>query len=159
MTNKGSFERVPVDQVELDVGNPRIARVLAMYDDITPERMALALGVGDSQSGEENTTTFRSLRESIRTNKEIIHPIIVDKDPAGHMVVIEGNTRTLIYRQFLEQGLEGEWDTIPAMVYSNLSESQKDAIRLQAHLVGPRPWDPYSKAKYLAHLWKEEYSL
>lgn len=30
-----------------------------------------------------------------------------------------------------------------------MSEAEVDAIRLQAHLVGARPWDPYSKAKYL----------
>ena len=38
------------------------------------------------------------------------------------------------------------------MVYDNLSQAEIDAIRLQAHLVGPRDWDPYSKAKYLDHL-------
>ena len=37
-----------------------------------------------------------------------------------------------------------------------LSESFIHSIRPQAHLVGPRPWDPYSKAKYLFTL-KEEY--
>jgi hypothetical protein len=31
-----------------------------------------------------------------------------------------------------------------------------DAIRLQAHLVGPRPWDPYSKARYLYFLSSEK---
>jgi hypothetical protein len=35
------------------------------------------------------------------------------------------------------------------MVYEGLAERDVDAIRLQAHLVGPRAWDPYSKAKYL----------
>ena len=66
--------------------------------------------------------------------------------------MIEGNTRTLIYKQLSEQGVAGDWDHIPAMVHSGLSEGEKDAIRLQAHLVGPRPWDPYSKAKYLSYL-------
>ena len=31
------------------------------------------------------------------------------------------------------------------------------SIRLQAHLVGPREWDAYSKAKYLNYLANEEY--
>ena len=31
------------------------------------------------------------------------------------------------------------------------------AIRLQAHLIGPREWDPYSKALYLHHLANVEH--
>jgi hypothetical protein len=37
-----------------------------------------------------------------------------------------------------------------------MDERQKDAIRLQLHLVGTRPWDAYSKAKYLHHLRTNE---
>ena len=37
-----------------------------------------------------------------------------------------------------------------------LSDIEKHEIRLQSHLVGPREWDPYSKAKYLYHLSIEE---
>ena len=31
------------------------------------------------------------------------------------------------------------------------------SIRLQAHLIGPREWDPYSKAMYLNHLANVEH--
>jgi hypothetical protein len=110
--------------------------------------MSLALGAGDSQA-ENSSTTFYSLRESIKTNGGIIHPIIVNRETQGRLVVIEGNTRTLIYREFKQKELKGDWGTIPAMVYEGLGEKEIDAIRLQAHLVGPRDWDPYSKAKYL----------
>lgn len=152
------FKMLPVKSLVLDVDNPRVARVLEMYGSkVTPADMALALGSGDSQVGQENTTTFRSLRESIKTNKGIIHPIIVDKRADGSLVVIEGNTRTLIYQDYLAQDVPGDWSSIPAIVYSELSDGEKDAIRLQAHLVGPRPWDPYSKAKYLTYLRNSEY--
>lgn len=149
ITNQCSFERVPVDKLTLDAKNPRIAKWVEMYgDNITSEDMSLALGA-ESGPCEESSTTFYSLRESIKTNGGVIHPIIVNREPEGGLVVIEGNTRTLIYREFLKQGVEGNWATIPAMVYNALSEKDIDAIRLQAHLVGPRAWDPYSKAKYL----------
>ena len=72
-------------------------------------------------------------------------------------VVIEGNTRTHIYREFKVNGAQGNWDRIPAMIYSNLSNKEIDAIRLQAHLVGVRQWDPYSKAKYLNHLYEKKH--
>lgn len=69
---------LPVESVDLDLENPRIARMIQMYDpdNLTAAQIALALGAGDSQEG-ETYTTFRSLKESIRTNGGIIHPIIV----------------------------------------------------------------------------------
>jgi len=146
------FKKLSVEKVELDITNPRIAKFIEMYGgDITAEQMGLALGAGETPT-DGNSTTFYSLRESIRTNGGIIHPIIVNKQADGRCVVIEGNTRALIYREFVKQKVEGQWDTIPCMVYDGLSQKDIDAIRLQAHLVGPRDWDPYSKAKYLDHL-------
>ena len=47
--------------------------------------------------------------------------------------------------------------TSPAIVYDQLGQEEIDAIRLQAHLVGPRQWDPYSKAKYLDYLSNSEH--
>ena len=39
------------------------------------------------------------------------------------------------------------------MVKPQIEEKGEHAIRLQAHLVGPRPWRPYAKAKYLHDLY------
>lgn len=151
MSTNSRFERLRVDSLQMDLANPRIAKYIEMYgDEITAEQMALALGASDPTEG--SSTTFYSLRESIRTNGGVIHPIIVNAQPGGQSIVIEGNTRALIYQEFMEQKVEGDWSTIPCMVYDNLSQAEIDAIRLQAHLVGPRDWDPYSKAKYLDHL-------
>ena len=152
------LEIIPIDKLELDIENPRVARILEMYQNSVDESaMALALGAGSSNVDDGDATTFHSLRESIRTNEGIIHPIIVNEEDSGRLVVIEGNTRALIYKQFAEQGIAGDWHSIPAIIHSRLSEPEKDAIRLQAHLVGPRPWDPYSKAKYLDHLRNSEH--
>ncbi|NLZ05731.1 MAG: hypothetical protein GXY19_11200 [Phycisphaerae bacterium] len=106
---------------------------------------------GSSYDGETGPS-FSDLRQSILTNGGIIHPIIVNKDAAGQLVVIEGNTRTLIYREFDRLRQKGTWDTIPALLYENMGAETIESIRLQAHLVGARPWDPYSKAKYLDYL-------
>ena len=151
------YEQLPVANLELDVSNPRVARIIEMYGAaITYDRMRLALGVSPSDDPDTGTT-FYSLRESIKTNGGIIHPIIVNDTADGRLVVIEGNTRTVIYKEFVSEGLEGDWDTIPAIVHPNLSQADIDAVRLQAHLVGPRQWDPYSKAKYLHHLRNAEH--
>ena len=147
------YERLPVADLELDVQNPRVARIVEMYgaDAITYDRMRLALGVSASDDSDTGTT-FYSLRESIKTNGGVIHPIIVNEREGNKFLVIEGNTRAMIYREFNSDGLSGEWDTIPAIVHTRLTQAEIDAIRLQAHMVGPRDWDPYSKAKYLNHL-------
>ena len=146
---KGRLEYLPIDTLELDLANPRIAQFLEMYEgEISAEQIALALGYGSSVDGAQGPS-FSALKQSILTNEGIIHPIIVNRGEDGKFVVIEGNTRTQIYRELRQKKQDGNWDVIPAMVYDNLSEETIDSIRLQAHLVGTRDWDPYSKARYL----------
>ena len=152
---------LPIQKIEMDKTNPRIQRALSMYgDEITAERIALALKEGSGDDSGGATTTFNRLRNSIKKNKGIIHPIIVNqihKHDRYHFVCIEGNTRLLIYRDFYEKTNDKQWLYIPCLVYENADKEEIDAIRLQAHLIGPRQWDPYSKAKYLYHLWNVEY--
>ncbi len=153
---KPEYFELNIDDIELDMENPRIAKFLEMYDKNTlnSEQIALALGSGVEESN--NQTNYSSLYNSIKTNKGIIHPIIVNHTKEGKYVVIEGNTRVQIFKEFKENHVEGEWDTIPAMVHEQLTEEEIHAIRLQSHLVGPREWDPYSKAKYLNYLSNEK---
>lgn len=153
---KSYYLELNIDEIELDMENPRIAKFIEMYDKKTlnSEQIALALGSGVQESN--NQTNYSSLYNSIKTNKGIIHPIIVNHHEDGRYIVIEGNTRVQIYKEFKENKVDGNWDTIPAIVYENLGESEIHAIRLQSHLVGPREWDPYSKAKYLNYLSNEE---
>ncbi|TAL38635.1 MAG: hypothetical protein EPN93_03940 [Spirochaetes bacterium] len=147
-----TLKLLEVDKLLLDVANPRIARLIEKYGtNPTADQINLALGAG-SPTSSEGGTTFQSLKESIRTNGGIINPIIVNCRPDGIFVVIEGNTRAAIYREFKKQKVIGDWNVIPSLVYDNLELASQDAIRLQAHLVGPRAWDPYSKAKYLNEL-------
>ncbi len=155
--NIAHFEMIPIDEIVLDKENPRIAKWIEMYgDDVRAEDMALALGTGDGTSGDKGTT-FSSLKQSILTNRGIIHPIIVNRGLDGTKIVIEGNTRLALYLEFRDGQKNGNWDTIPAMLYENMSQSSIDSIRLQSHLVGPREWRPYSKAKYLDALRNKEH--
>ena len=156
MKSSYTIQNVDIEAVELDINNPRIAKFIEMYgDEVTADKIALALGVGDSSS-DSSSTTFQSLKASIRTNGGVIHPIIINRDAEGKLLVIEGNTRVAIYKEFKEGGIKGNWDKIPAVVYDSMAQEEIDSIRLQAHLVGPRPWDPYSKAKYLNYLRNTE---
>lgn len=156
MVSTGSLESVPVADIELDRTNPRIRKFLEMYTDApTAEQIYLALGAaGDDES--ESSTSFEKLRNSIMTNGGIIHPVILNRRADGTLVCIEGNTRVALYKSFIEENVAGSWTNIHALVHHEMDDSQADAIRLQVHLVGTRPWDPYSKAKYLHHLRTQE---
>jgi hypothetical protein len=153
----GKLTVLPVEQIELDKTNPRIRRFLETYtEEPTPERIALALDVAASGDDGTGATTPEKLKNSILTNGGIMQPIIVNKDASGRLTCIEGNTRLYIYRSFITEQVEGDWTMIPVLLHEGLQAPDIDAIRLQAHLVGPRPWDAYSKAKYLWELQHRE---
>lgn len=150
----GRFELLQIGLVQLDVENPRIRRYMEIYEEVGDDEIALALNTtsADEQSPTANITTPNRLRESIIANGGIRQPIIVNQREDGVYVCIEGNTRLWIYRDLYRKNVKGSWSKIPALVHQNLENENIDAIRLQAHLVGPRPWDAYSKAKYLHDL-------
>lgn len=154
----GKLCMLDVQQVELDSSNPRIRRYLENYSgEITYEQIALALDVAGGDGSDTNgATTPEKLRNSILTNGGIMQPIIVNRLSDGRLVCVEGNTRLYIYRAFVAEKVAGSWTTIPALLHDQLAPFDVDAIRLQAHLVGPRPWDAYSKAKYQAELYHKE---
>lgn len=151
---ESTYKILPIDKLTLDLNNPRIRQYIDMYgDNVTADGIALALsGSGSSES----TTSFSSLKESIRVHKGIIHPIIVNHTEDDQYVVIEGNTRLQIYKDFYRKTNDDIWKEIRCIVYENLAKNEIDAIRLQSHLVGPRDWDPYSKAQYLTKLYHED---
>ena len=150
-----TLQLLSVDDLVLDISNPRIAKWVEMYrNEPSADAMALALGAGSSE--EEGGPSYEQLKQAILTSGGVIHPIIVSELLDDKYLVIEGNTRTVIYRSLKETTPDGRWDRILALVYPQLSAERVDAIRLQAHLVGTRPWDPYSKAKYLDRLRNHE---
>ena len=145
-----TYQELKIDLLELDIQNPRISQYLDMYgDNVSAEGIALAL----TGSATDGSTSFSALRESIRVNKGIIHPIIVNHTTDGKYIVIEGNTRLQIYREFYSRTNDSIWESIRCIVYECLTKAEIDSIRLQSHMVGPRDWDAYSKAKYLKQLY------
>lgn len=151
----GKFEKLDISKVELDMDNPRIVKFLEMYSEEALTGEAVALALGSSGNSTDGSTGYYNLKDSIRISRGIIHPIIVNyRSDMGKYVAIEGNTRVQIYRELKEEYPdEAElWGHIPAIVYEDLPKEKIDMIRLQAHLVGPREWDAYSKAKYLYQL-------
>ena len=106
---KPELQVLSIDDIKLDVENPRIKQYLEFYTEISSEMLALALS--DSSNGDASTT-YRSLKESIKVSGGIIHPIVVNVDNDGVYTVIEGNTRLQIYKEFAENSVDGNWQTI-----------------------------------------------
>ena len=157
-------ERIPVDEIVLDDSNPRIKHYLEMYTVLNEEHMLLALGAGaEDEGGTTALGSYERLKHSIRASGGIIQSIIVKPLNDRRYLCIEGNTRVAIYRQLRNEdrasGQSGDrWKYIPALVSDQMDEEEAHKIRLQVHLVGNRPWDPYSKAKYLREL-VEDYKM
>lgn len=119
------YVELPIDLIELDKSNPRIANYLATHDekDITSELMALLLGT--------TSDSCASLRQSIEANYGIIHPIVVNKRSDGTYVVIEGNTRLQIYKDFRKENKPGNWDTIRCLVYEGIDSEEMHRISFE----------------------------
>ena len=157
MSSQPRIDSIPIDNLDLDTENPRIRKWVEQYGGMpTFDQMLLALGAGSSDPEGGGTVTFQSLKESIRAHGGITNPIIVQPIAAGRYKVIEGNTRVAIFRTFREDAVPGKWDRISSLIYDDLDQAAVEAIRLQCHIVGPRQWDPYSKAKYLNQLLNVE---
>lgn len=153
-----SIQYLPISSIVLDQRNPRVAPALESIEGEPPQNF-IELALGQFAPDDEDkgaSTTFSSLKASIRAYKGLINPIVVTPREDGTYVVIEGNTRVSIYRQLALEKIPGAWDTIPAIVRQDILEDGEHAIRLQAHLVGPRQWRPYAKAKYLHMLYMDQ---
>ena len=72
------YQLLNIDDVELDLNNPRIKQWLEIYkeNEITSEAIALALS---ASSGSNTASTYTSLKESIRVNKGIINLTLRDE--------------------------------------------------------------------------------
>ena len=128
---KSYYEELDINLIKLDIDNPRIKMYLENYENPTAEGIALAL----NSSSNDGQTSFSSLKESIRVNGGIINPIIVNHK-GNNYIVIEGNTRLQIYKDFNSQNVSGDWNKIRAIVYENLTDEEIHSIRLQSHFCG-----------------------
>ncbi len=153
MTDEYQF--LEVAKIEFDTENPRIKKALEKYSDkITAERIHFALRSASDDSNA--TSSFARLRDSIHANGRITQPIVVAIQ-GDKKICIDGNTRLAIYQDFLKQETTGSWNKIPALVMSNAQPRDIETIRVSAHLVGPRPWPAYEKARYLHYLYHTEF--
>ena len=147
---------IEINNLKLDELNQRISffRDNQPIDKLTEDKIIFALT-------NKKPEAFRKLRDSIHNNRGIVYPIWIEptrENTDKKYKVIEGNTRVVIYQQLKkEEPNEGKWKTILSYVLPcEISDEQKNFIRLQSHLRGTTEWDAYEKAKYLYKLWQED---
>lgn len=142
--------RLDVKSVSFDTDNPRIKKALEKYGDkLNAERIHFALR--SATDGASGTSSYSSLRDSIRASGGVMSPITVINKGVGY-VCIDGNTRLAIYKEFLRDAIEGTWSEIKAIVLADADQRDIETIRVSAHLVGSREWPAYEKARYLHYL-------
>lgn len=148
-----NLEKINIGKLQLDELNPRISffRDNQVTDNLTDDQVVYALT-------NKKPEAFRKLKDSIQNNRGIVYPIWVEPLSKDFYRVIEGNTRLVIYRQLKqEEPYEEIWKSILSYVLpKEISDEQKNFIRLQSHLRGTTEWDAYEKAKYLYKLWQDD---
>lgn len=149
--------RVPLDVLKLDAQNPRIG----LYKDSQPKATFSDEEIRHAIVN-RSPDTYTKLRDSIEINQGIINPIWIGPLEHGTHLVIEGNTRVLVYRELADKYRTNDvWKMIPANVLPvGIRDSQINFVRLEAHLRGVTEWDAYERARYLYILnEKEGYSV
>jgi len=139
-------KKIDIDRIILDQDNPRIGlfKDSQIKADLTQEEIEFALI-------NKNPQAFDKLKESIEANGGIINPIWVHPLDSEKFMIIEGNTRLVIYKKLREKYLNKETyqKILCNILPKKISESQINFIKLEAHLRGTTEWDSYEKARYL----------
>lgn len=137
---------IEIERIFLDQDNPRIGlfRDSQVKPDLSQKDIIFALT-------QKSPEAYQQLKDSIEINDGILTPIWVTPAEDDKFLVIEGNTRTVIYQELHDRFPHKEtWKRIRSYVLpETVDEGQKDFIRLEAHLRGTTPWDAYEKARYL----------
>ncbi len=146
------FGEIDLEKIKLDQDNPRIGLFTdswkAVTDNFSQDQLERAL--------QEDTENIGRLKINIETNRGITNPIWTCKT-GRNFLVIDGNTRVIIYRQLQkEHPTEQGYKKIKAYILpENTDKKTKNFIRLLYHLRGSNEWQVYERARALYNLWMQ----
>lgn len=150
------IQYIPIKNIFLDLENPRSKYSdpnedqSDIFNEVRQQHTAALLRQqsGDGAKG----YSVNALKQSIIQTGAVVNPIWI-KSSGGNFICIEGNTRLCIYKDLNQENPEDtKWQTIPAIVYEDISKEEENKLKLTAHIVGTREWKPYNKAKYVIDL-------
>ena len=141
--------RLRIDQVELDVRNPRLQYLIGQVGGQTTQAQI------DSMIWEKDQV--KALSQSIFQNGGVREPIIVQPVPGApdRYIVREGNCRTVCNRHLSDQHPGDErFSFISAQIYEhNLTEEDLAVLLADLHVAKKISWDAYEQAKYIHDLF------
>ena len=137
---------LPLEAVELDSTNPRLANTVALNH--------LSEGPAMQRFLEETLwadSDVRQLHQAVKGNKGLVERIIV----RANGVVAEGNCRTVVYRKLHAAfPTDPTWKKIPARVLpDNITQKQIDILLGELHVGGKNEWIPFEKAGHIHTLF------
>lgn len=149
-----SATMVPVADLNLDAGNPRLVQIVGENETVTQERLAVMLW---------REMAVDEIAYSIAENGYFAHEPLFATREAGKLVVIEGNRRLAAVRILLDDSLRKR---LKATDLPNLSAAKRaklqelpviEASRKELwqyvgfkHVNGPQTWESFAKATYIA---------
>ena len=157
---KKTATTIEVEKVDLDANNPRIKAALEnpSITDRSYDEFKLQLEHAMSRGG-SGAPGWRRLRNSIKAAGRALQRITV-VPTNGRYLCIDGNTRVAIYKDLEDKNEPGNWTQIDAEIIVDAGqdeiEKEIERVRMISHIVGPREWSPYRRAKYLHALRFEE---
>jgi predicted transcriptional regulator len=139
---------LPLEEVQLDPTNPRVANTVAVSD--------FGTGAALQESLREHLWAdpdVHDLYRSVLANKGLIERIIV----RNSKVVAEGNCRTVVYRKLHENfSKDPRWKTIPARVLpADITDRQVAILLGELHVGGKNKWSPFEKAGHIHKLFAQ----
>ena len=160
-TERPSHEYLPIKDINYDHDNPReylywlevqCSRGKISKKEFNDQKFHWFALSNEDTAGEGYTR----VQDAIINVGFIIHPIIVVRLKKDKYICVEGNTRLSIYKNLYDQAKAGgsetlnKWETIPAIVFTKLSEEVVQNIRRVSHFRTARSWTPPSRAKYIS---------
>lgn len=139
---------LPLDEVQLDAANPRIANSVSLSSTNSGPALQTEL---ERILWEDSDV--RDLYRQVLINKGLIERIIVRQDGR----VIEGNCRTVVYRRLRKaQPSENLWKSIPSRVLPDDIAEREVAILLgEMHVAGKNTWSAFEKAGHIYRMHRD----
>lgn len=137
-------DEVPLDEVVLDDDNPRIRYRWGLRPGKALDDVILGF------------PPVKLLLKDISQNLGLRERVIVQETADGRYKVVEGNCRTVVYRQLQkEDPKEDAWKELPVRILPKDVDPRVIAILLVGfHVAGKIEWDAHEKAGQVYHMVK-----
>jgi hypothetical protein len=142
-------QNIPIDSLELDPANPRIAYTVRIGNYGTGAKLQTAL----ENLLWKDEDVRQKLYQGVLANGGLIERVIVRSNGQ----VAEGNCRTVVYRKLHAADKDDpRWQTIPARVLPpEISEKQIAKLLGEMHVGGKNEWSAFEKAAHVHRLFNE----